>query len=96
MKLIQNSFPQSERVTRLGLNGVSDIEIWEFAKNHDYTILTFDGDFFDIAQYKGHPPKVIWLSMGNTTTTNIAKVLKEKETMIKVLAAIPTFYERTI
>lgn len=83
VKLIQGPFPQSEQVKRLGLDGASDIEIWEFAKSNDYTILTFDGDFFEISQYRGHPPKIVWLRTGNTTTKIIAKILKEKEPVIK-------------
>jgi predicted nuclease of predicted toxin-antitoxin system len=31
---------------------------------------------------KGVPPKIIWLRMGNTTTTNISKVLTDNFNLI--------------
>ena len=44
--------------------------------------MTFDSDFYDIANLKGHPPKIIWLRYGNTTTHNIANKLIEKRKII--------------
>lgn len=32
----------------------------------------------DLANLKGHPPKIIWLRTGNTTTDSIAKLLNSK------------------
>ena len=49
------------------------MEIWEYAKNNNFCIVTFDADFVDIATIKGHPPKIIWLRTGNMTTENIAQ-----------------------
>jgi predicted nuclease of predicted toxin-antitoxin system len=53
----------------------TDIEIWEFAKNENYTLVSFDSDFCDIANLYGHPPKIIWLRTGNLPTKRIANVL---------------------
>jgi predicted nuclease of predicted toxin-antitoxin system len=60
----------------------SDIEIWDYAKKNEYTIITFDSDFFDFANIKGHPPKIIWLRIGNTKTDFLAEILKEKYSII--------------
>jgi predicted nuclease of predicted toxin-antitoxin system len=35
----------------------SDLEIWSYAKNNNYTIVTFDADFIDLANLKGSPPE---------------------------------------
>ena len=50
--------------------------IWEFAKNNNYCIVTFDFDFIDISTLKGYPPKIIWLRIGNTTTENLIAKIK--------------------
>ena len=71
-------FPDSEQVRRLGLENKSDGEIWDFAKKNDFTIVTFDADFYDMSLFRGHPPKVIWLKLKNSTTENIEKMLLEK------------------
>ncbi len=68
VKKIQGEFPDSKQIKELGLENYSDNEIWKFAKDHNYTIVTFDSDFFEISNLKGHPPKIIWLRTGNTTT----------------------------
>ncbi len=81
--MIQDAFTESAQVKRLGLEGSTDLEIWEFAKKNGFTILTFDSDFFDISQFRGHPPKIVWLRTGNTTTRNLARILREKEQVVK-------------
>jgi predicted nuclease of predicted toxin-antitoxin system len=83
LKKIEADYPNAQQVRRLGLDNTSDIEIWEYAKKHEFSIVTFDGDFADIATINGHPPKILWLRTGNTTTDNIAKILIEKKEMIK-------------
>ena len=61
----------------------TDREIWEFAKIKNFVVVTFDSDFVDIANLKGHPPKIIWLRIGNTTTSGIAELLNTKADYIK-------------
>ena len=57
----------------VGLQDCEDVEIWKFAKQNGFTIVTFDADFFDISVLNGFPPKVIWLRTGNLTTSEIAE-----------------------
>jgi predicted nuclease of predicted toxin-antitoxin system len=63
-RLLNSSFPDCKHVKDVGLNEKSDTEIWEFAKMHNFVIVTFDADFYDLAVIKGIPPKTIWLRMG--------------------------------
>ena len=72
VKKMDTLFPRSKHLSDLNLAGYSDKQIWNFAKVSDYAIVTFDADFYDFVTLFGHPPKVIWLRMGNTTTENIA------------------------
>jgi predicted nuclease of predicted toxin-antitoxin system len=62
-------------VRSVGLNDSDDVKIWQFAKQNDFTIVTFDADFFDISVLKGFPPKIIWLRTGNLTTSEIAELM---------------------
>ncbi len=70
-------FTEAKQIRSLGLENSTDSEIWEYAKTHDFTIVTFDADFIDLTNLKGFPPKIVWLRIGNTTTENIAKVIIE-------------------
>ena len=72
---LKNIFPGCTQVRLVGLENASDLVIWEYARQNDYSIITFDADFFDLATLKGHPPKVIWLRIGNTSTANLEIVL---------------------
>lgn len=69
---LKDLFPHASQIRLLGLENSSDYEIWEFAKKNNYTIVTFDADFYDISLIKGTPPKIVWLRMGNTSTKQIA------------------------
>ena len=80
---IQSIFPNSKQVRAAGLEDASDTEIWNYAKTNDFTIVTFDADFADIANMKGSPPKIIWLRTGNMTTKNIVEILKKHHSTIK-------------
>ena len=45
---ISNLYPDAKQVRELGLENVTDNEIFEFAKKNDYSIVTFDSDFCDL------------------------------------------------
>ena len=75
VNLLPECFAGSCHTRSAGLNDRDDMEIWQFAKQNDFTIVTFDADFFDISILKGFPPKIIWLRTGNLTTREIAECL---------------------
>ena len=79
---ISNLFPGSLQVKQAGLQNSKDSEIWEYAKKNDFSIVTFDSDFYDLSMIKGSPPKIIWLRTGNTSTENISQVIKENQELI--------------
>jgi predicted nuclease of predicted toxin-antitoxin system len=82
IKRIIDIFPESKQVRELGLEGSTDIEIFEYAKRNDYAIVTFDSDFCDLITIKGFPPKIIWIKTGNTTTTGIEKLIRRRKELI--------------
>ena len=80
---IETNSPEAKQVRQLGIENYSDIEIWKYAKENKFTNVTFDADFFDLANLKGHPPKIIWLRFGNTRTDFLADLLNSKNLLIK-------------
>jgi len=61
----------------LGLENISDKQIWEYAKESGYIIVTFDGDFYDFSLVWGHPPKIIWIRTYNQTTKNVGEIIRK-------------------
>lgn len=62
-------FPQASHVALHGLDAADDLVIWTFARTHGYTIVTKDSDFNDVSTLRGAPPQIIWLRIGNSTTS---------------------------
>jgi predicted nuclease of predicted toxin-antitoxin system len=77
ISLIQDILPEAKQVRQIGLENSSDKQIWEYAKEHDFTIVTFDGDFYDFSLVWGHPPKIIWIRTYNQTTKNLEEILRK-------------------
>ncbi|MEP6795952.1 MAG: DUF5615 family PIN-like protein, partial [Saprospiraceae bacterium] len=82
VKRIEDIFPGSISIRELGYENPHDFEIWNFAKSHNYSIVTFDSDFIDISNLRGYPPKIIWLRIGNTSTQNIAERIRRDQSKI--------------
>lgn len=68
-------FPGSAHVRDLGLKTAEDEEIWRFAAAHGFAIVSKDADFHQRSFLYGHPPKVIWLRIGNCSTAAIEALL---------------------
>lgn len=68
-------FPDSTHVRLVGLAASRDSEIWNFALENEYVIVTRDVDFVDRFVLNGPPPSIVWLNCGNTSTASIAAIL---------------------
>lgn len=80
VSLLKATFEIVEHVKELKLTDASDKEIWRYALINNYTIVTFDSDFVDLATLRGTPPKIIWLRFGNSSNLKIAnKLLSNSE-----------------
>jgi len=81
-KKLQSYFIDCHHVSDCGLLDCEDPEIWQYAKDNNFAIVTFDSDYFDISLINGHPPKVIWIRTGNLSTAEIAQLMIDnKETI---------------
>jgi predicted nuclease of predicted toxin-antitoxin system len=76
VKKIEDIFPDSQQVKRLGLLGKEDYLVWNYAKKHDFVILTQDDDYVEMSQLLGFPPKVIFMKTGNISTNKMEELLR--------------------
>jgi predicted nuclease of predicted toxin-antitoxin system len=75
-------YPQSDHVKTLGLTNTDDAVIWEYAKTHNFIIVSKDADFHQRSLLYGHPPKFIYLRLGNSPTFKIVGILRNNFTQI--------------
>jgi predicted nuclease of predicted toxin-antitoxin system len=59
----------------LGLRDSEDEEIFEAAKAENAVVMTKDSDFVSLLDRLGSPPKIIWLTCGNTSNSNLKHIL---------------------
>ena len=82
---LQEYYPKSIHVESINLTMANDMKIWNYAKANKFTIVTQDADFFDILMIKGHPPYIVWLQMGNTSSLNILnKLINNKQKILEL------------
>ena len=72
---VATQWPDCAHVEDVGLRGASDENIWAYAHDHGFTILSKDEDFLSLALVRGAPPQVVWLQIGNASTAEIARLL---------------------
>jgi predicted nuclease of predicted toxin-antitoxin system len=75
---LSDLFPGSSQVRLVGLAEASDRVLWDYAKANEYTLVSMDSDFAEIAALHGPPPKVIWLRCGNRPTAFIENLLRSR------------------
>lgn len=80
---LQAEFPGSTQVALVGLGQANDRGIWEYAKLHDYVIVTKDEDFHDLQTAWGYPPKIILLAMGNSANQAVLQALTKSATQLQ-------------
>ena len=64
-------------VRRLGLRDATDPEIWAAARDADVIVMTKDRDFVQMLDQHGPPPKVLWVTCGNTSNARMRDILTE-------------------
>lgn len=82
-------YPDMSHVALVGLERSSDYVVWDYARMGNYIIVTKDSDFNDVSILRGFPPKVIWLRMGNCTTSEIELALRHGHAQIVDFATDP-------
>lgn len=73
---LSDVYPGSAHLRDCGLRGASDSEVWEYARENGFVIVSKDSDFSQRSSLYGGPPKVVWLRIGNCTTARADFVLR--------------------
>ena len=89
-EVLQEQFPGSAQVHSCGLGSKDDESIWVYAKHEGFTIVSKDSDFQERSVLRGSPPKVIWLRIPNSSTTEISALLRAAMPLIREFIANPT------
>ena len=80
-------FPNSLHVRDVGMKATIDPIVWDYAKDNDLIIVSKDSDMHDLSLVFGNPPKVVWLRLGNCSTSQVENLLRREFNAIKL------FYE---
>lgn len=84
---IDDLYPESQHVKALGLTNTDDAVIWEYAKTNDFVIVSKDADFHQRSLLFGHPPKFIYLRIGNSPTSKIIQILRDNSEIVRQFVA---------
>ncbi|CAN5721757.1 DUF5615 family PIN-like protein [soil metagenome] len=79
---IAELYPESCHIASVMTKTASDREIWLYAQEHGFTLVTKDDDFEQRSVLLGHPPKVIWIRLGNCRTEEVVAVLTGAQRII--------------
>lgn len=79
---IEDVYPDSRHITTVMTETTSDRDIWLYAQKHGFTIVTKDDDFEQRSILLGHPPKIIWIRLGNCKTSQIVSLLINSQNAI--------------
>ncbi len=87
VRLLADLFPGSIHVREVGLKAADDPVVWEYAKNNGLMIVSKDSDMHQRSFVFGYPPKVVWVRLGNCSTSDVERLLRRH------FGAIEAFYE---
>jgi len=79
---LASSFPGSLHVRQLGFGGATDQQVWQLAQQHQCVLLTRDEDFLRLSMFRGAPPKVILLRIGNCSNEEVVRLLLDRFAII--------------
>lgn len=79
---LRDIYPDSEHVSGVGLGGALDAAVWEYSKTHGFAIVSKDSDFAERSVLESGPPKVIWIRLGNCSTSEIERQLRSAHEVV--------------
>ena len=82
VKHLAATFPGCTHTEMLGFDRTPDHDLWRYAREHGFSILTKDTDYEQLSMLRGAPPKVVWLRIGNAPTSRVLDVLAKHHAAI--------------
>lgn len=80
-------YPGSVHVRNMGLGGSTDASVWEHAAAGGFLLVSKDEDFHRLSVLRGVPPKVVWIRLGNCSTSDIEQLLRKRIKQVVAFAA---------
>jgi predicted nuclease of predicted toxin-antitoxin system len=75
---IKNRFGiESFSVSYLGYRDADDIDIFFMAREMKAIVMTKDEDFVKLLLHHGSPPRIIWITCGNTSNARMRMILEQ-------------------
>ncbi len=81
---LSDLFPSSLHVRDAGMKAMIDPIVWDYTKDNNLMIVSKDADMHDLSLVFGNPPKVIWLRLGNCSTSQVEHLLRQSFDAIKL------------
>jgi len=78
VRLLSDVYPECSHVRDLDIAAASDTEVWTYAAEHGYTIVSKDADFHQRSLVLGAPPRVVWIRRGNCSVSETADLLRKR------------------
>ena len=79
---LSDCYGECQHVRDIGLKASPDAEVWEYAARNELVIITKDSDFRQRSFLHGHPPKVIWIGLGNCSTRMVEDLMRRRKTEV--------------
>lgn len=89
VRALEDLYPGSTHVALVELDRATDRAVSTYARERGYVVVTKDADFAELALH-GHPVlKVVWLRLGNCTTNELERILRDSAAVLAQLADDP-------
>ena len=72
--LTQQFSVDAKAVRELGLRDAVDLDIFMAARKANAVVLSKDSDFFDLLETHGPPPRILWVTCGNTSNMRLRQI----------------------
>ncbi len=69
---------RSDHVLGLHMDEASDIEIWHYATNGNWILVSKDEDFLHLANRLGDAGKLVWVRIGNCRTQTLLQAFERE------------------
>lgn len=86
---LEPAFPGSSHVVTEGLASAADAMVWAHARSGDFVIVSKDDDFIALSSLDPHPPRLVKLSLGNCSNTQVLDALLRQQALIESAFADP-------
>ena len=77
-QVLNGRFPGSSHVIPLRMDRSRDLQLWRYAKEQGYALLTRDDDFHQLSMLHGAPPKVVFLANAEGDAADLARFVAEQ------------------